>query len=69
MGCGEWPNRSKMSKPLKVDKEMADYYGVKWVWGMKLCWDCADDYRKRKACNDVMALDGSKIGCCFYSSW
>ena len=58
-----------MSKPLKVDKEMADYYGVKWVWGMKLCQDCADDYCKRKACNDVMALDGSKIGCCFYSSW
>ena len=67
VGWREWPNRSKMSKPLKVDEDMAGYYGVKWVRGMRLCRECADDYRKRKVCRDMMALDGSEIGHCFYS--
>ena len=69
VGCGERPNRSKMSKPPKVDEEMAGYYGVKWVLGMWLCRECADDYRKRKVRRDAMALDGSEISCCFYSPW
>ena len=67
IGCHQRPNRSKMSKPLKADEDVADYYGLEWVEGMWVCRDYVDEYRAWKVCHILLALDGCEIYLANYS--